>query len=38
MLHLLSPAAQDKADDLGYVPLKGSILNAAKKAVAKIGS
>jgi phosphate transport system substrate-binding protein len=38
MLHLLSPAAQDKADDLGYVPLKGSILNAAKKAVARIGS
>ncbi len=38
MLHLLSPAAQNKADDLGYVPLKGSILNAAKKAVARIGS
>lgn len=38
MLHLLSPAAQTKADDLGYVPLKGSILNAAKKAVARIGT
>ncbi len=38
MLHLLSPAAQNKADGLGYVPLKGSVLNAAKKAVARIGS
>ncbi|MDM7954017.1 MAG: phosphate ABC transporter substrate-binding protein PstS [Cyanobium sp. CZS 25K] len=38
MLYLLSPAAQNKADDLGYVPLRGSVLNAAKKAVARIGS
>jgi phosphate transport system substrate-binding protein len=38
MLHLLSPAAQNKADDLGYVPLRGAILSAAKKAVARIGS
>ena len=37
MLHLLGPA-QNKADDLGYVPLRGSILTAAKKAVARIGS
>jgi len=36
MLHLLGPA-QSKADDLGYVPLRGSILAAAKKAVARIG-
>jgi phosphate transport system substrate-binding protein len=36
MLHLLGPA-QNKADDLGYVPLRGSILTAAKKAVARIG-
>ncbi|MCP9773305.1 phosphate ABC transporter substrate-binding protein PstS [Synechococcus sp. Tobar12-5m-g] len=38
MSHLLSPAAQGKADDLGYVPLRGSILNSSKKAVANIGS
>ena len=37
MLHLLGPA-QNQADELGYVPLRGSILNAAKAAVAKIGS
>jgi phosphate transport system substrate-binding protein len=36
--YLLSPAAQDKADDLGYVPLKGAVLNKAKAAVNKIGS
>lgn len=36
MLHLLGPA-QSQADDLGYVPLRGSILSAAKKAVARIG-
>jgi phosphate transport system substrate-binding protein len=36
--HLLSPAAQGKADDLGYVPLRGAILNSAKKALANIGS
>ena len=38
MLFLLSPAAQNKADDLGYVPLQGSILNKAKRAVAQIGN
>jgi len=38
LLFLLSPAAQNKADDLGYVPLKGAILSASKKAVAQIGS
>ncbi|MEB3263147.1 MAG: phosphate ABC transporter substrate-binding protein PstS [Synechococcus sp.] len=37
MNHLLSPAAQDLADDLGYVPLKGNILAASRKAVARIG-
>jgi phosphate transport system substrate-binding protein len=37
MLHLLGPA-QSQADDLGYVPLRGSILKAAKAAVAKIGA
>jgi phosphate transport system substrate-binding protein len=37
MNFLLSPAAQGKADDLGYVPLKGSILSASKKAVLRIG-
>ncbi|HBH72782.1 MAG TPA: phosphate ABC transporter substrate-binding protein PstS, partial [Synechococcales bacterium UBA10510] len=37
MLHLLGPA-QNQADDLGYVPLRGSILKAAKAAVAKIGA
>jgi phosphate transport system substrate-binding protein len=35
--HLLSPAAQAKADDLGYVPLGGSVLSSARKAVARIG-
>ncbi len=35
---LLSPKAQGKADDLGYVPLRGSVLNSAKKAVGNIGS
>jgi phosphate transport system substrate-binding protein len=35
--HLLSPAAQSKADDLGYVPLGGSVLSSARKAVARIG-
>ncbi len=38
MMFLLSPASQGKADDLGYVPLKGSVLAASKKAVARIGS
>ena len=37
MLHLLGPA-QNQADDLGYVPLKGDILRRAKAAVARIGA
>ena len=37
MLYLLGPA-QNQADELGYVPLKGDILKKAKAAVAKIGS
>jgi phosphate transport system substrate-binding protein len=37
MLYLLSPAAQNRADDLGYVPLSNSILSASRKAVASIG-
>jgi phosphate transport system substrate-binding protein len=36
MTHLLSPAAQNLADDLGYVPLKGSILSKARAAVNQI--
>jgi phosphate transport system substrate-binding protein len=36
LLHLLSPAAQNRADDLGYVPLQSSILAKARKAVARI--
>jgi phosphate transport system substrate-binding protein len=36
MDYLLSPAAQNKADDLGYVPLRGAILTQAKSAVNKI--
>lgn len=38
MLHLLGPQAQGQAAGLGYVPLKGKILQQAKAAVAKIGS
>ncbi|QEY31474.1 phosphate ABC transporter substrate-binding protein PstS [Synechococcus sp. RSCCF101] len=34
--YMLSPAAQDLADNLGYVPLKGSILAKAKAAVNQI--
>jgi phosphate transport system substrate-binding protein len=37
MLYLLSPRAQNQAESLGYVPLKGSVLAASKKAVAQIG-
>ena len=37
MLYLLSPRAQNQAESLGYVPLKGSILSASKKAVGMIG-
>ena len=36
MEYVLGPA-QSKADDLGYVPLKGSILAASRKAVDRIG-
>ncbi|MBM5815424.1 MAG: phosphate ABC transporter substrate-binding protein PstS [Cyanobacteria bacterium K_Offshore_surface_m2_239] len=35
--YLLGPA-QAKADDLGYVPLQGAILNKARRAVARIGN
>lgn len=38
MNHLLSPAAQNQAASLGYVPLEGKILNQAKQAVGRIGS
>jgi len=37
MNHLLSPAAQSQASGLGYVPLRGQILNQAKAAVGRIG-
>jgi phosphate transport system substrate-binding protein len=37
MLYLLGPG-QNLADNLGYVPLKGSVLQQAKKAVARIGA
>ena len=37
MLFLLSPQAQNQASSLDYVPLKGNILAASKKAVAQIG-
>ncbi|MFM9103260.1 MAG: phosphate ABC transporter substrate-binding protein PstS [Cyanobium sp.] len=37
MNHLLSPAAQNLADDLGYVPLRGAILKQSQAAVKKIG-
>lgn len=37
LLYLLSPVAQNRADDLGYVPLHNSILAASRKAVARIG-
>ena len=37
LLYLLSPAAQNRADDLGYVPLSNSILSVSRKAVARIG-
>jgi phosphate transport system substrate-binding protein len=36
MNYLLSPAAQNQADDLGYVPLRGGILNQARAAVKRI--
>ncbi len=34
--YMLSPAAQNKADDLGYVPLKEGLLKQARQAVGKI--
>ena len=37
MMYLLSPTAQNQAESLGYVPLKGSILKASKQAVGQIG-
>jgi len=37
LLHLLSPTSQNRADDLGYVPLSNSILAVSRKAVARIG-
>jgi phosphate transport system substrate-binding protein len=38
MNHLLSPAAQNQASALGYVPLRGQILNQARAAVKRIGN
>ena len=35
--YMLSDQAQAKADDLGFVPLKGTILSKARAAVNKIG-
>ena len=35
---MLSDKAQNQADDLGFVPLKGGILSKARAAVNKIGS
>jgi phosphate transport system substrate-binding protein len=37
IIFLLGPA-QSKADDLGYVPLQGTILNKARRAVNRIGN
>ena len=37
MLHLLGPA-QNQADDLGYVPLRGDIVKKSRAAVARIGA
>jgi phosphate transport system substrate-binding protein len=36
--YMLSPSAQNVAPSLGFVPLKGAILNKAKAAVNKIGN
>ena len=36
MHHLLGSKAQSEASGLGYVPLKGTILSKAKKAVEQI--
>jgi phosphate transport system substrate-binding protein len=38
MQFLLSPQAQNKADDLGYVPLPADVLKKSRAAVARIGS
>ena len=38
LLFLLSPAAQNKADDLGYVPLPADLVKKSREAVARIGS
>jgi phosphate transport system substrate-binding protein len=38
LLFLLSPAAQNKADDLGYVPLPSELVKKSREAVARIGS
>jgi phosphate transport system substrate-binding protein len=35
--YALSSKAQSIADDLGYVPLSGSVLNKARIAVGRIG-
>jgi len=37
LLHLLSPQAQGQASSLDYVPLKGNIVAASRKAVGQIG-
>ena len=37
LMFLLSPKAQGQASSLDFVPLKGSILSASKKAVGQIG-
>ena len=36
--YALSTKAQSIADDLGYVPLSGSVLNKARLAVGRIGN
>ncbi|MFN7900448.1 MAG: phosphate ABC transporter substrate-binding protein PstS [Synechococcaceae cyanobacterium] len=38
MQFLLSPQAQNKADDLGYVPLPADVLKKSRAAVARIGT
>jgi phosphate transport system substrate-binding protein len=38
LLFLLSPASQNKADDLGYVPLPGAVLKKSREAIARIGT
>ena len=36
--YMLSSSAQNTAPSLGFVPLKGAILNKAKAAVNKVGN